>query len=55
MTTLSRFAQYFGWAEILRREIQFLSFPEEQDTRCVAELLAASPRVSPRRSPTRGS
>lgn len=40
MTTLFRFAQYFGWAEILRREIQFLSFPEEQDTRCVAELLA---------------
>ncbi len=39
MTTLFRFAQYFGWAEILRREIQFLSFPEEQDTQCVSELL----------------
>ena len=40
MTTLFRFAQYFGWAEILRREIQFLSFPEEEDTRRVAELLS---------------
>ena len=39
MTTLFRFAQYFGWAEILRREIQYLSFPEEQDTRCVTGLL----------------
>ena len=39
MTTLFRFAQYFGWAEILRMEIQFLSFPEEQDTRRVSELL----------------
>jgi len=37
-TTIFRFAQYFGWTEILRREIQFLSFPEEQDTRCVAQL-----------------
>ena len=41
MTTLFRFAQYFGWAEILRREIQFLSFPEEQDTKDVAKLLGA--------------
>jgi len=41
MTTLFRFAQYFGWAEILRREIQFLSFPEEQDTKDVAKLLSA--------------
>ena len=41
MTTLFRFAQYFGWAEILRREIQYLSFPEEQDTKDVAKLLSA--------------
>ncbi|MDP8909325.1 MAG: hypothetical protein M3N47_09480, partial [Chloroflexota bacterium] len=27
-TTLFRLAQYFGWTEILRRDIQFLSFPE---------------------------
>lgn len=37
-TTLFRLAQYFGWTEILRRDIQFLSFPEAQDTRRVAEL-----------------
>lgn len=38
MTTLFRFAQYFGWTEILRRDIQFLSFPELDDTRDVAKL-----------------
>ncbi len=38
MTTLFRFAQYFGWTEILRREIQFLSFPTAQETRDVADL-----------------
>lgn len=37
-TTLFRLAQYFGWTEILRRDIQFLSFPEDQDTRRVAGL-----------------
>ncbi len=37
-TTLFRLAQYFGWTEILRRDIQFLSFPEDEDTRRVAEL-----------------
>jgi hypothetical protein len=37
-TTLFRFAQYFGWTEILRRDIQFLSFPEADDTRRVARL-----------------
>ena len=39
-TTLFRLAQYFGWTEILRRDIQFLSFPEAQDTRRVAKLQA---------------
>jgi hypothetical protein len=38
MTTLFRFAQYFGWTEILRREVQFLSFPTVQDTRNVTDL-----------------
>lgn len=38
MTTLFRFAQYFGWTEILRREIQFLSFPTADETRAVADL-----------------
>jgi hypothetical protein len=37
-TTLFRLAQYFGWTEILRRDIQFLSFPEDEDTRRVAHL-----------------
>lgn len=37
-TTLFRMAQYFGWTEILRRDIQFLSFPEADDTRHVAQL-----------------
>ena len=37
-TTLFRLAQYFGWTEILRRDIQFLSFPEADETRHVAQL-----------------
>ncbi|MGB2710650.1 MAG: hypothetical protein WBC33_03975 [Conexibacter sp.] len=37
-TTLFRIAQYFGWSEILRRDIQFLSFAEDGDSRRVAEL-----------------
>jgi hypothetical protein len=37
-TTLFRIAQYFGWTEILRRDIQFLSFPEDEATRRVAML-----------------
>ena len=37
-TTLFRLAQYLGWTEILRRDIQFLSFPEAEDTQRVAGL-----------------
>jgi hypothetical protein len=37
-STLFRLAQYFGWTEILRRKIQFLSFPEDEETRKVARL-----------------
>ena len=37
-STLFRLAQYFGWSEILRRDIQFLSFPEDEDTQKVADL-----------------
>jgi hypothetical protein len=37
-TTLFRLAQYFGWSEILRRDIQFLAFPEDDETRKVAAL-----------------
>jgi len=39
-TTLFRIAQYFGWTELLRRDIQFLSFPEAEATRHVARLQA---------------
>ena len=38
VTTLFRIAQYFGWSEILRRDIQFLAFPEDEETRRVTEL-----------------
>lgn len=44
-TTLFRMAQYFGWTEILRRDIQFLSFPEDAATRRVTELQAAIARA----------
>lgn len=39
MTTLFRFAQYFGWSEILRREIQYLSFQKEGVTKSASELM----------------
>jgi hypothetical protein len=35
--TLYVVGQYFGWSEILRREIQFLSFSDSQRTRVVAD------------------
>jgi hypothetical protein len=31
-------AQYLGWAEILRQEVQLLTFPDARDTQAVAEL-----------------
>ena len=34
--TLYVVGQYFGWSEILRREIQFLSFSDSKRTRSVA-------------------
>jgi hypothetical protein len=37
-STLFRFAQYFGWTEILRRDIQFLRFAEAEQTRKVWDL-----------------
>jgi hypothetical protein len=37
-TTLFRLAQYLGWTEILRRDVQFLNFPEADDTRLVSRL-----------------
>lgn len=39
--TLYVFAQYFAWVEILRHEIQFLSFSEATRTRAVGDRLRA--------------
>ena len=41
LTTLFRIAQYFGWCEILRTEVQLLPFESKNDTRLVAELIGA--------------
>ena len=39
LTTLFRFAQYFGWREFVRAEVQLLRFENENDTRLVSKLL----------------
>ena len=38
-STLYVFAQFFGWREVIRREIQFLRFLRDEETREVAQLL----------------
>lgn len=38
-STVFRFAQYFGWTEILRQDIHSWRFTEDEDTRAVGELL----------------
>jgi hypothetical protein len=38
-STLYVFAQYFGWREIIRSEVQFLRFPRDTQTRDTARLL----------------
>jgi hypothetical protein len=38
-STLYVFAQFFGWREIIRREIQFLRFPRDSQTRATAQLM----------------
>jgi len=38
-STLYVFAQFFGWREIIRREIQFLRFLKDEETREVGQLL----------------
>ncbi len=38
-STLYVFAQFFGWREVIRREIQFLRFLKDDETRVVAQLL----------------
>lgn len=39
LTTVFRVAQYFGWRELLQREVQLLRFDREEDTRLVAALI----------------
>ena len=39
LTTLFRFAQYFGWREFVRAEVQLLRFENENDTRLVSRFL----------------
>ena len=39
LTTLFRFAQYFGWREVLRTEVQLLRFDDEGDTKLVSSLI----------------
>jgi hypothetical protein len=38
-STLYVFAQFFGWTEIIRMEVQFLRFSRDSETRDVARLL----------------
>jgi hypothetical protein len=38
-TTLYVFAQFFGWREIIRREVQYLRFSRNRRTREIARLL----------------
>lgn len=38
-STLYVFAQFFGWREIVRREVQYLDFPRDQETRKISQLL----------------
>jgi len=39
-STLYVFAQFFGWREIIRREVQYLRFSRDRQTRKVAQLLS---------------
>ena len=39
LTTLFRLAQFFGWREVLRTEVQLLRFENEADTQLVAALI----------------
>jgi hypothetical protein len=39
LTTLFRFANYFGWREVVRTEVQLLRFDNAEDTRLVAAFL----------------
>jgi hypothetical protein len=39
LSTLFRFANYFGWREAVRREVQLLRFENDKDTKSVATAL----------------
>jgi hypothetical protein len=45
LTTLFRFAQYFGWREFVRGEVQLLRFENEKDTQLVSGLLNDVARI----------
>jgi hypothetical protein len=45
LTTLFRFAQYFGWRELLRTEVQLLKFETGESTRRIADLFGDVSRV----------
>ncbi len=45
MSTLFRFASYFGWREFLRTRVQLMRFERLEDTKLVAELLGATSLV----------
>jgi len=38
-STLYVFAQFFGWSEIIRREVQYLRFSKDEQTREIGRLL----------------
>lgn len=45
LSTMFRFAQYLGWREILRAEVQLLRFEADADTRLTSDLLGDVTRV----------
>jgi hypothetical protein len=45
LTTLFRFAYFFGWREFVRTQVQLLRFENEEDTRLVAGFLGDVARV----------
>jgi hypothetical protein len=40
LSTLFRFGQYFGWTEIVRRDLNYLQFQESSETRAISALQA---------------
>jgi hypothetical protein len=38
-STLYFFAQFFGWSEIIRQEVQYLRFSRDRQTRDIGHLL----------------